>query len=309
MSNNQAYYKARFEIDTSSTSGLKKEHCRANRDQIENILHRRRHEQVRIEFPRINEITTSAIYTVTAFHDELELVSLGDKIPDLNCKLDGSECKGVVKAQIMIEGLDEHGAETQGELIECLNHQNQNHKLVVIAPHGGEIERWTDKQAELVWSQFAHDRASLWTCKGFSIEGQEGALGRWHITSTEISKESFPELNKISGPTPTFEYSVAFHGWNDEKDVICVGGSDNQTPPDLKKRIRDAIDDALPANSGIQVLDSGCPDGFNGNDPHNIVNKLGRNGIQIEQCPRARNEFHDVIAHAVVKVIDPLINV
>jgi hypothetical protein len=87
MSNNQAYYKARFEIDTSSTSGLKKEHCRANRDQIENILHRRRHEQVRIEFPRINEITTSAIYTVTAFHDELELVSLGDKIPDMNCKL------------------------------------------------------------------------------------------------------------------------------------------------------------------------------------------------------------------------------
>lgn len=43
--------------------------------------------------------------------------------------------------------------------------------------------------------------------------------------------------------------------------------------------------------------------------PYNIVNKLGTNGIQIEQCPKARNEFHDVIAQAVVKVIDPLINV
>jgi phage replication-related protein YjqB (UPF0714/DUF867 family) len=77
----------------------------------------------------------------------------------------------------------------------------------------------------------------------------------------------------------------------------------------LKKRIRDAIDDALPANSNIQVLDSGCPEGFNGNDPDNIVNKLGTNGIQIEQCPKARSDFYDVIAQAVVKVIDPLINV
>jgi phage replication-related protein YjqB (UPF0714/DUF867 family) len=179
----------------------------------------------------------------------------------------------------------------------------------VIAPHGGEIEKWTDKQAEIVANHFSSQRASLWMCKGFSIEGQEGAFRRWHITSTEISKESFSNLNKISGSSPTFNYSIAFHGWNEDKDVICVGGSDNQTPPDLKKRIRDAIQEVLPENSNIQVLDSGCPEGFNGNDPYNIVNKLGTNGIQIEHCPKARNEFHDVIAQAVVKVIDPLINV
>jgi hypothetical protein len=59
----------------------------------------------------------------------------------------------------------------------------------------------------------------------------------------------------------------------------------------------------------IGVLDSGCPEGFNGNDPDNIVNKVGTNGIQIEQCPKARNDFHDVIAQAVVDVFRPVVNV
>jgi phage replication-related protein YjqB (UPF0714/DUF867 family) len=309
MSNvEENYFETQFELDPRQPNDrLFKEHCMANRDKILSIG-RNRNQQVRIEFRRENDVTTSAIYTVSVFHSDQDRVILGHKIPNLNCKLDGNKCKGVVKAQIMIEGIEEQDAKDTGELIEDLKHEAQNNKLLVIAPHGGEIERMTDNQAELVWSHFSSARASLWTCKGFSIEGQEGALSRWHITSTEISKESFPQLNTILGPTPTFEYSIAFHGWNEDKDVICVGGKDNQTSRDLKKRIRDAIDDALPNNANIRVLDSGCPEGFNGNDPYNIVNKLGTNGIQIEQCPKARDQFHDVIAQAVVKVIDPLIN-
>jgi phage replication-related protein YjqB (UPF0714/DUF867 family) len=80
-----------------------------------------------------------------------------------------------------------------------LNHDGQNRKLVVIAPHGGEIEENTDKQAEYVWSRFSPDGISLWTCKGFSSEGSSDAFERWHITSTEISEKSFPKLNTIFG--------------------------------------------------------------------------------------------------------------
>ena len=50
-----------------------------NREQIEKIW-RHRDEQVRIEFPTANG-TTSAIYTVTTFHnDDADLVFLGGKI-------------------------------------------------------------------------------------------------------------------------------------------------------------------------------------------------------------------------------------
>ena len=74
MNYNQGSYKAQFELDIPpSPSGLAKEHCRPNREQIEKIQ-RHRDEQVRIEFPTANG-TTSAIYTVTTFHnDDTDLV-------------------------------------------------------------------------------------------------------------------------------------------------------------------------------------------------------------------------------------------
>jgi phage replication-related protein YjqB (UPF0714/DUF867 family) len=74
--------------------------------------------------------------------------------------------------------------------------------------------------------------------------------------------------------------------------------------------IKDAIKNALIAEgSNIDVEDSDCPEGFNGNKPDNIVNRLGIKGIQIEQCRKARNDFHDVIAQAVVNAIGSRINV
>ena len=50
-----------------------------------------------------------------------------------------------------------------------------------------------------------------------------------------------------------------------------------------------------------------CPEGFNGNDSDNIVNRLGKRGVQIEQSMKAR-EFHGIkIATAVADVMRPLI--
>ena len=312
MSNNQGSYTAKFELDTRPPPHhLTKEHCRANRHQIEKIG-RDRDEQVRIEFPTTNG-TISAIYTVTTFHnDDADLVSLGDKIQTQlqNCQLSNNACKGEVKAQIMIDGLDDDKeAEKCGELIEDLRDDGQNHRLVVIAPHGGEIEGYTDKQAEYVVNQFSYDRVSLWTCKGFSSKGGSDAFERWHITSTEISEKSFPKLNTIFGRT--FEYSIAFHGWT--KDNICVGGrKDNKTVDKLKVEIRDAIHNTLKElGSNIQVNVSGCPEcseGFNGDSEDNIVNRLGTNGIQIEQCKMAREKYYENIAEAVAKTIRPWIN-
>ena len=307
MNNNQGSYNAQFKLDIPpSPSGLAKEHCRANRDQMEKIC-RHRGEQVRIEFPTANG-TTSAIYTITTFHnDDSDLVFLGGKIKDQlqNCQLSNTDaCEGEVKAQVTITGIDDNEAEERGEFIEYLSHDDRNHKLVVIAPHGGEIEQWTDKQAEYVRNYyFPSECVSLWICKGFSSKDEEDAFERWHITSTELSEKSFPKLYAIFGQK--FEYSIAFHGW--KQDSICVGGSADN---DLKCEIKDAIKKALKAEgSDIDVKDSNCPEDFNGNNSNNIVNRLGIKGIQIEQSRKARDDFHDVIAQAVVNAISSRINV
>jgi hypothetical protein len=66
----------------------------------------------------------------------------------------------------------------------------------------------------------------------------------------------------------------------------------------------------FPKYSDIEVNVSPCPTGkFNGDKPENIVNRLGTNGIQIEQCKIARRDYHDVIAQAVANVIGTRINV
>ena len=81
--------------------------------------------------------------------------------------------------------------------------------------------------------------------KGFKQGG--GAYDRWHITSTDINEESFPKLKSIIGRH--FEYSVAFHGW--DNDSICIGGGES-TPPHLKQQIKEAIVNAV-SGSGICV--------------------------------------------------------
>lgn len=58
--------------------------------------------------------------------------------------------------------------EAQGEFVEYLSDNAQNKKLLVIAPHGGEIEEYTDKQAEYIFNQFSSQHVSLWVCKWFN---------------------------------------------------------------------------------------------------------------------------------------------
>ena len=78
----------------------------------------------------------------------------------------------------------------------------------------------------------------------------------------------------------------------------------------MKDEIKNAIKNALDErNADIEVYVSPCPNGnLNGDKPENIVNRLGTNGIQIEQCKIARTKYHGDIAKAVANVIGTRIN-
>ena len=309
MSNNVKSFETEFKLEPDNHR-LQREHCKANLKKIQDIG-RHRHEQVRIEFDTTNRGLTGAIYTVSVFHPDEGSVILGPKIDGYlqKCKVDGNnKCYGVVKDRIMIEGLSEEDAKVKGELIELLTPPNsQNHKLIVIAPHGGNIEPWTDEQAQYVRENLhADDRVSLWMCKGFkhpdATEQERDAHKRWHITATEISERSFPKLRTII--EPRFEYAIAFHGM--DENFICVGGKAESADAGLIEEIRDSIKHRLPGN--IEVVATACGGGFSGDDPCNIVNRLGVKGIQIEQGKKIRDDHWDDIAQAVVDAIGPRIN-
>ncbi|HYY39988.1 MAG TPA: poly-gamma-glutamate hydrolase family protein, partial [Nitrososphaera sp.] len=240
-------------------------------------------QQVRIERPTANG-TTLALYTISGAHDEEpNSVFLDYKDPEDVGKRFGLPTirpfQGKTNAQVVAVGLTDAEAEAYSEFIEHLADDDHNSELVVIAPHGGDLEEHTDEQAEHVAEQLSSKRVSVWMCKGFKKGG--GAFDRWHITSTDISQESFPKLKTIYGRH--FKYAIAFHGWGG--DSICIGGSEpNPDNPDcqkeeisLKEEIKCAIEKVVPGSIDVVLGgagDKGCPENFNGDNSENIVNRL-----------------------------------
>jgi hypothetical protein len=76
-----------------------------------------------------------------------------------------AEFDGVVDARVPHPTLTEAEAKARGEFIERLKDNGRQRQLIAIAPHGGEIERHTDQQAERVASRLAAQAVSSWRCK------------------------------------------------------------------------------------------------------------------------------------------------
>jgi phage replication-related protein YjqB (UPF0714/DUF867 family) len=292
-----------------------REHCSVNADQIQ-MMGLNTRQQVRIERPTENG-TTLALYTIESAHSEepyevfldyVDPVDVGERfgVPTLE------PFQGKINAQVAAVGLTDADAEAYSEFVEHLADNDYNRELVVIAPHGGFIEEHTDTQVQYLAEQLPFKVVSTWICKGFNKKEDGGAFNRWHITSTDISEESFPKLKTIYGRQ--FKYAIAFHGWGG--DSICIGGSEpNPYDPDcleeeitLKEEIKCAIEKVVPGSIDVVLGgagDNGCPENFNGDNSENIVNRLGTTAVQIEQCARAREEYGKAIAEAVANVIRP----
>jgi phage replication-related protein YjqB (UPF0714/DUF867 family) len=206
------------------------------------------------------------------------------------------EFSAVVSSRVPDPTLTEAEAAARSEFVERLADNGTHKGLVAIAPHGGQIELYTDAQAERVAAVLASNGVSSWRCKGYDANGD--AHGRWHITATDINPASFPKLGRII--SRGFRYAVAFHGFS-ESGVLIGGGA----PYDLKREIELAIERAVSGSDlWVRIATSG-DDGLGGTSRNNIVNRLtagGANGVQIEQSYSARKYYGQAIADAVAGV-------
>jgi phage replication-related protein YjqB (UPF0714/DUF867 family) len=191
--------------------------------------------------------------------------------------------------------------------------------IIVIAPHGGMIEPNTAEQAEEVRLHLNGKGVSHWLCRGFKAQypgapsdpqpGQGGAYERWHITSTDISAESFPKLKGML--SRGFKCAIAFHGFKYEE--IRIGGTAGLT---TKQKVQAAIANAIDDGNGnplVPVCIAGenppcaSPSGeYNGGDSQNVLNRLtigGANTIQLEQDLDIRKTHGLAIARAVADVV------
>ena len=132
----------------------------------------------------------------------------------------------------------------------------------------------------------------------------------WHITSADISPESFPLLKRMA--RRRFTHAIAFHGF----DLDAFPGADVRigglAPKALKASVREAVQHQLAVKDEqwkAVVVKRGEP--LAGMDRENIVNRLAppSGGLQIEQSLRARRCLGTEIAEAVASVYRPLLRI
>ena len=270
-----------------------REHCSADPRSLATIGRARR-QQVRVRLDGGEDY----LFTVSEVRSERprNILRLGKDARERLAAVQGH--KAWVASEVPNPDLSEKQAKAAGEFIERLLDVPSENSLVVIAPHGGEIEKGTDKQAELVAKLL---RATCWRCRGYQAVGGAGASSRWHITSTDIHEASFPLLNKIIDRG--FVNAVSFHGFlsQDEGEIpadIIIGGRARKT---LKRHIQQALTRALPSGIVVEIASAGSR--FAGNEKRNLVNRLASdgNGIQIEQSRQVRKKHWRAIAEAVAR--------
>jgi phage replication-related protein YjqB (UPF0714/DUF867 family) len=271
------------------------EHCSADPEKLATVGRAVGH-QIRIK----RNDSQYALYTVSQVRQETpdNIVRMGES--GRKRLATTGQFAATLDSQVPHPSFNDAEAKANSEFVERLDDDGVNTGLIVIAPHGGDIENHTDQQAERVASRLTAKAVSSWRCKGFKAGG--GASDRWHITSTEIHEASFPRLNSII--SRGFAYAAAFHGFDDPQTDVLIGGA---APDSLKEEIKTAIKGAL-AGSGMTVRIASPADKSDGDSPQNIVNRLttgGANGIQIEQSLRARTSHWQDIADAVAAVYDP----
>lgn len=204
-------------------------------------------------------------------------------------------------------------AREKNELVESLDDHVEHNDLVVIAPHGGFIEKHTDEQSTALAADplLSDYGVSVWNCYGY--HSKLGAYTAWHISSTDIDERNFPRLNQIIHRG--FKFAVAFHGFRAEGYQIVLGGNTEYiltTGQTLKERIKELIVEK--SNGQIRVTLAQPGHRLGGYSPENIVNRLasqelgGYGGIQIESSFRVREGFRyevvDALSQALREALD-----
>ena len=190
---------------------------------------------------------------------------------------------------------------------------NLPENYVFLAPHGGEIEPGTDEQA-IAARDVLSPSAYAWYALGW--RKAKGAYDHWHITSTDISRYSFPELDKI-GPKANglfngFTWAVAFHGMSAKPEpyTIYIGGTP-QTEC-ARTHVRDALA-TLIAGEGVENVEVAITEDVDtqlkGASARNIVNWMslhGQRGIQLEQTKDVRDDYGTAVATTVASMLPTL---
>jgi phage replication-related protein YjqB (UPF0714/DUF867 family) len=164
-------------------------------------------------------------------------------------------------------------------------------RILIMAPHGGNIERTTSEIAEAI----AGVDYSFYSLEGLKVEGN---------SVLHIESHLFDEPRALQAVQKAVVV-ITVHGQIDQKDgFVMVGGLDESLGSEMKRQLEGAGFETRPPTEGLM-----------GTDPMNICNR-GRlkQGVQLEISRKIRDllrtdeeqlqKFADAIRKGIKKFID-----
>jgi len=174
--------------------------------------------------------------------------------------------------------------------------------VLSFAPHGGKIQKYTDKQAFLLARHLAGCPA--WAFCGYA---NDGAYDEHHERSShiEIRDDRHRHLSKLN--EADFRTAVSFHGFNPDSDVdVYLGGNMDHSDRD---RVKDHVVARTDDDVQVEVTQRG--DGlhriYGGIRSENIVNRLAEKVLQLEQTMGARRQHREDICRGVADAFEEIL--
>jgi hypothetical protein len=327
--------------DVVGSTQIRREHCRVTQTLLDD-LGRQAGEQIRLFLPSLTVTATSqsALYTADLYTDAENpgTILMDDlaiwKINDATAIAAGATLSAGAfgLAPSCTDGTFLFGeASASKSFVERHTVVGESTpQLLVIAPHGGNVDQLTASQADSALATLG----SLGKCAlGWICEGKWGSnqtFNRWHITTDDLQPASFPALAELLACTPAyqpgvaFRYVVAFHGNGGPGPSVIVGGRAELA---ARQAVHDALVAAL-AGTGTRVCvagplaDTGGADcsgldvgSLGASSSTNLINRLspndgtvaGQGGIQIEQSLDVRTSHGTEVAGAVATALAGLL--
>lgn len=137
---------------------------------------------------------------------------------------------------------------------------NRGGRIIILAPHGGGIERGTSELVRAI----ASEDLSYYLFEGLMHYARESK--KMHITSTSFDEPRCLEMLR------SFETSIAIHGCTGKEPFICVGGKNT----DLCNILVDSL-----KGKGYCLREDSWQ--YAGTDNMNICNRTANgSGVQLE---------------------------
>ena len=117
-------------------------------------------------------------------------------------------------------GLTVSEAEAYSEFIENLADNGHHNRLIIIAPHGGDIEEYTDEQAEHVAQKLSSKCVSVWICKGLIKQKTVAPLTAGTLLRQILARNRSQSLKRLLGVT----LNIPLPSMDEAMNSICIGG-------------------------------------------------------------------------------------